>query len=203
MRKLGGAVALAMIFAALTGHAGAVNATLTPGATNPVVTQSNVGSTICRPGYTKTVRNVSTLVKHAVDAEYGIPRSAQRNYVIDHLIPLEVGGGNDPKNLWPEAKADAKVKDQLEAQMHAAVCNGSMTLADAQASFLNGSEAGPPATQPPMTPPLASAPPTPAASPQVVHPGAFCTAGQTGVTTRGTPMVCGPASDGRDRWHAA
>jgi hypothetical protein len=206
MRKLGGAVALALTFAALTNAAGAVNATLTPGATNPAVTQANVGTTICRRRYTKTVRNVSTLVKHAVYAEYGVPRAAQRNYVIDHLIPLEVGGGNDPKNLWPEQKAEAKVKDKLEAQMHSAVCNGTVTLAAAQASFLDGGEAGPPATAPPATAPPTSpptaAPPVPA-SPQVVHPGAFCDAGQTGVTDRGTPMVCGPASDGRDRWHAA
>ncbi|MFG2717925.1 PASTA domain-containing protein [Streptomyces sp. NPDC048416] len=37
-----------------------------------------------------------------------------------------------------------------------------------------------------------------------VHPGSFCApAGATGVTTAGTPMVCGPGSDGRNRWHAA
>nr|WSX78521.1 PASTA domain-containing protein [Streptomyces sp. NBC_00899] len=36
-----------------------------------------------------------------------------------------------------------------------------------------------------------------------VHPGAFCSpSGVTGVTTRGTPMVCRPGSDGRDRWHS-
>ena len=36
----------------------------------------------------------------------------------------------------------------------------------------------------------------------VVHPGSFCSPeGATGVTDRGTSMVCGPASDGRDRWH--
>jgi putative intracellular protease/amidase len=159
MRNLGGAFALALTFAALTSAAGAVNATLTPGATNPAVTQATVGSTICPPGYTKTVRNVSTLVKHAVYAEYGIPRSAQRNYVSDHLMPLEVGGGNDPNNLWPEMKAHATVKDKLEDQMHAAVCNGSVSLADAQARFLSGSAAGAPATQLPTT-----APPAPAGS---------------------------------------
>jgi hypothetical protein len=196
MRKLGGAIAIALTFAALTSAAGAVNATLTPGATNPAVSQANVGTTICLPGYAKTVRHVATLVKHVVYAEYGIARSAQRNYVIDHLIPLEVGGGNDPKDLWPELKAEAKVKDELEGQMHTAVCNGSVTLAAAQASFLNGGEAGPPATPAPMT-----APPAPA-SRQVVHPGAFCDGGQTAVTDRGTPMVCGPASDGRNRWNA-
>ncbi|AZQ38103.1 PASTA domain-containing protein [Streptomyces cyaneochromogenes] len=37
-----------------------------------------------------------------------------------------------------------------------------------------------------------------------VHPGSFCSpAGATGVTAAGTPMVCGPGSDGRNRWHSA
>ena len=37
-----------------------------------------------------------------------------------------------------------------------------------------------------------------------VHPGAFCSPpGATGRTTAGTAMVCGPAADNRNRWHAA
>lgn len=36
-----------------------------------------------------------------------------------------------------------------------------------------------------------------------VHPGAFCSPPATGVTKAGTPMVCGPAADGRNRWHHA
>lgn len=36
-----------------------------------------------------------------------------------------------------------------------------------------------------------------------VHPGAFCSPPATGVTAAGTPMVCGPAADGRNRWHHA
>ena len=40
--------------------------------------------------------------------------------------------------------------------------------------------------------------------PRVVSPGAFCSpSGETGSTSKGTPMRCGPASDGRDRWIAA
>ncbi|MFE1795947.1 PASTA domain-containing protein [Streptomyces sp. NPDC059517] len=36
-----------------------------------------------------------------------------------------------------------------------------------------------------------------------VHPGSFCSPqGATGVTKAGTPMICGPASDGRNRWHS-
>ncbi|MFI5766100.1 hypothetical protein ACIA8F_34855 [Streptomyces sp. NPDC051563] len=38
-------------------------------------------------------------------------------------------------------------------------------------------------------------------SSRVVHPGSFCSpAGAAGVTEAGTPMVCGPGSDGRNRW---
>ncbi|MDH6542947.1 hypothetical protein [Streptomyces sp. SPB4] len=41
-----------------------------------------------------------------------------------------------------------------------------------------------------------------AGSSRVVHAGSFCApAGATGVTSAGTPMVCGPGSDGRNRWH--
>lgn len=35
-----------------------------------------------------------------------------------------------------------------------------------------------------------------------VHPGSFCSGG-TGVTTKGTPMVCAEGSDGRMRWKSA
>ncbi|MFD5653024.1 PASTA domain-containing protein [Streptomyces sp. NPDC127039] len=37
-----------------------------------------------------------------------------------------------------------------------------------------------------------------------VHPGSFYSpAGATGVTKAGTPMVCGPGSDGRNRWRSS
>ncbi|MFI2374857.1 PASTA domain-containing protein [Streptomyces sp. NPDC018964] len=37
-----------------------------------------------------------------------------------------------------------------------------------------------------------------------VHPGSYCSpAGATGVTKAGTPMVCGPGSDGRNRWRSS
>jgi len=195
----------AMAFAAST-----PNPSLTPGAADPRVTQSNVSATICRSGYTSTVRNVSTQTKHTIYVAYGINKSAQRNYVIDHLIPLEVGGANDIKNLWPEPKADAKVKDKLENQMHVAVCSGAISLAGAQGMFTNLTATATPATPnstPPAETPPATQPPTtssPAPAAQVVHPGAFCAPqGATGVTTAGTAMVCGPASDGRNRWHAS
>lgn len=37
-----------------------------------------------------------------------------------------------------------------------------------------------------------------------VHPGSYCsTPGAVGVTANGTPMVCAPGSDGKDRWRSA
>jgi hypothetical protein len=108
---------------------------LTPGATDPRVTQATISQTICKTGYTKTVRNVSTQTKHRVYTEYEIATSSQHNYVIDHLVPLEVGGSNAIENLWPEAKADAKTKDKIEGALHARVCSGAVDLTTAQRAF--------------------------------------------------------------------
>lgn len=66
---------------------------LTPGATDPSVTQANVAATICRPGgYTKSVRHTSAALKAHIYAEYGIASHPKGAYEIDHLISLELGG---------------------------------------------------------------------------------------------------------------
>jgi phosphatidylinositol-3-phosphatase len=100
--------------------------TLTPGA---VLTTSL--ATICTTGYSRTVRNVSAAEKAQVAAAYafGGPSSSVE---YDHLISLELGGSNDPTNVWLEPIADAHVKDGLEAHLRAAVCAGTMNLADVQ-----------------------------------------------------------------------
>ncbi len=54
---------------------------------------------------------------------------------MDHIISLELGGSNNIKNLFPESyKIDngAKVKDKLENYLHKQVCDGSMTITEAQ-----------------------------------------------------------------------
>jgi hypothetical protein len=93
-------------------------------------------SKICTPGYTATVRDVSTATKERVYAEYGIgyPQPAG-SYEVDHFIPLELGGSNDIKNLWPEPAAPAPgfhQKDQFENYEHAEVCAGALTIEEAQ-----------------------------------------------------------------------
>jgi hypothetical protein len=54
---------------------------------------------------------------------------------VDHLMPLELGGSNDTRNLWPQPDAPRPgwgEKHQLEDELHAEVCAGKMPLADAQ-----------------------------------------------------------------------
>jgi hypothetical protein len=108
---------------------------LTPGATDLTVTQANIHQTICTRGYTSTVRNVSTQTKSAVYAEYHIAQPDKRRYVIDHRVPLEIGGSNDSRNVWPEPERDAEQKDRIENLGHALVCEGTIPLATAQTLF--------------------------------------------------------------------
>jgi hypothetical protein len=90
---------------------------------------------ICTPGYAKSVRNVTTAEKTAVYAEYGVTSHPTGTYEVDHLISLELGGSNDIANLWPEL-ADPRPgfhkKDRVENELHDRVCDGRMTLAQAQ-----------------------------------------------------------------------
>ena len=69
--------------------------------------------------------------KAAVASAYHFT-GASSSVEYDHLISLELGGSNDPKNLWPEPIADAHVKDRLENYLHAQVCAGSMNIKDVQ-----------------------------------------------------------------------
>jgi hypothetical protein len=61
-----------------------------------------------------------------------------------------------------------------------------------------------PAYTPPPAPAPAYTPPAPQQSSGTVHPGAYCaTPGATGVTTKGTPMVCVGEGGGKGRWKSA
>jgi hypothetical protein len=103
----------------------------TPGAIITTATKEQ----ICVPGYSKTVRNVPAAEKSQVYAEYGIASHTPGEYEVDHLISLELGGSNDISNLWPEAAATTPgfhQKDGEENKLHTAVCNGSISLQQAQ-----------------------------------------------------------------------
>jgi len=107
------------------------DANMTPSDTFDVTAQD-----ICTRGYARKVRDVPAEMKREVYREYGIISHGPGDYEIDHLIPLELGGSNSIKNLWPESHRtspwNAQVKDRLEDKLHALVCSGQLDLKTAQ-----------------------------------------------------------------------
>ena len=99
------------------------------------MTQGNISSTICRSGYTETIRPPESITepeKAASLRAYG-DTAPLHDYEYDHLVPLELGGApNDPRNLWPEPGGAPNPKDDLEYRLREMVCSGQMRLAQAQ-----------------------------------------------------------------------
>jgi len=114
------------------------NAAMTPGATNPAVTQANIAQNICVANWTATVRppaSYTDKLKLQQMKALGLPGKPS-DYEEDHLIPLSSGGNpTDPHNLWPQPWAGpcgAHQKDRIEVWEKNAVCKGTQTLAQAQ-----------------------------------------------------------------------
>jgi len=107
----------------------------TPGAVNPKVTPDTLASTICRGGYTKSIRPPAAITdaeKRANAASYRYT-GALADAEYDHLIPPELGGDpNDPRNLWVEPEASPTPKDAVGHKLHQRVCEGAVLLAAAQ-----------------------------------------------------------------------
>jgi hypothetical protein len=104
---------------------------VTPGVTFHVTV-----ATICRSGYSSSVRDVPESEKNQVYAEYGITHRTTGQYEIDHLISLELGGSNAIGNLWPELNDHPhgylNSKDILENHLHALLCTGKVSLRNVQ-----------------------------------------------------------------------
>lgn len=115
------------------------DAKLTPGATASVTKDQ-----VCKIGYTKDARHVTQATKVLVMDRYGLNAKDLSKYEIDHFISLELGGSNDPANLWPQPycpnKAPvgscmgAREKDVVETCLHRIMCKqgSSIELQDVQ-----------------------------------------------------------------------
>jgi len=111
---------------------------LTPGKADPHLTEK----VICAEDFkTGEYRNVSSALKTRVYREYGVEPykgycSGEEGCEVDHLIPIYVGGANDITNLWPQPYEgqpwNARMKDRLEVKLHNLVCDGTLTLDQAQ-----------------------------------------------------------------------
>ena len=187
--------------------------TLTPGATNPAVTQATIQQTICLVGWTATIRPPSSYTSRLKASQidtYGFADHRLADYEEDHLISLELGGApRDPHNLWPEPRhirlADGTdvggySKDALENSLKRRVCAGTLSLASAQHEITRNwvrywklMKAGGSASPTPSPGPLPSA--TPAASPSPT-PGAgpLSESAVAAATAAGATAVCNDGS---------
>jgi len=110
---------------------------LTPG-----VVRSSDPKVICVAGYASKVRGELTSAqwtarRRQVEQRYGLTSNPGE---IDHLLPLEGGGGNDLANLWPQVAPQYHTKDRAENALHASICAHGATLTQAralQAAFLH------------------------------------------------------------------
>jgi hypothetical protein len=192
---------------------GLPNRLLTPGATNPDVTQATIHETICIPGWTATIRPSSSYtsrLKAAQIATYGYADHHLVDYEEDHLISLELGGApRDPLNLWPEPRhirlADGTdvggySKDALENSLKRRVCAGSLSLVSAQHEIArnwvkywklmkSGASASP--TPTPVASPWPTAMPSPSPTPGT---GPLSAAAVAAATAAGATAVCNDGS---------
>ena len=129
------AAGLLALFFAVRPHGHPVLPRFTPGVANVEVTQANIGDTVCRSGWTKTIRppvTYTNALKRKQMRRYGEPGKPS-GYQEDHLISLELGGDpTEPRNLWPEPYPRASAVDQIENELNREVCTGKLTLQEAQ-----------------------------------------------------------------------
>lgn len=107
----------------------------------PGVIRTTDQSEICDPAFrTKPYRLTTQAMKNEAYREYGVERMKGvciGGCEVDHRIPLELGGLDDIKNLWPQPSRPVPgfhQKDILENYLKHSVCiDKTMTLKQAQA----------------------------------------------------------------------
>ena len=93
---------------------------------------------ICTPGYSATVRDVSSAKKRQIYQDYGInPKEYNCRWEIDHLVSLQISGDNADTNLYPLPQPIKTQKDILENKVKKMYCDGELTLEQAQESLSN------------------------------------------------------------------
>ena len=98
-------------------------------------------SKICTTKWGRDERHVTATMKAQVFALYGysgyddarcVADAHRKTCEIDHLISREVGGADEPKNLWPQAYGtmpwNAHLKGKLENRLYKELCANRISL---------------------------------------------------------------------------
>src|SRR6478672_8793630 len=89
---------------------------------------------ICAADFEASVKPIAKWQRDQALERYG-KRPEDFTGELDHLIPVSLGGTNDPDNLWPlPANKDMgpEQKKELELKLHQLVCEKTLKLKDAQ-----------------------------------------------------------------------
>ena len=70
-------------------------------------------------------------------AKSGLPPEAKRDYELDHLEPIDLGGLSVSGNLRLEPWPEAREKDRIEVCLAQSVCAGAVPLREAQRAIWN------------------------------------------------------------------
>jgi hypothetical protein len=104
----------------------------TPGATAKVKMEQ-----LCAPDFAQSVKPVSDWQRTQALERYGL-RADGFSGELDHLVPVSLGGSNDPDNLWPFHASGAftlEAKQALASKLQGMVCARKLSLKDAQDAF--------------------------------------------------------------------
>ncbi|MGF6259116.1 hypothetical protein OKW49_000017 [Paraburkholderia youngii] len=107
------------------------------------VTQQSIGRTICRPGYAETVAppfDELMARKDRMRAARGIDVDDSAAFALDRHVPIMLGGSPDaPGNLdllpWAGPQGERR-KARAAAMLKRCVCEGKLSLAQAQAAIV-------------------------------------------------------------------
>ena len=86
-----------MTVAADNGQADLPSSFLTPGDAKKVSKEQ-----ICAPDYLASIKPTKDSIKEEAFSRYGLRDGKSSTEVLDHLIPVELGGTDSVENLWPE-----------------------------------------------------------------------------------------------------
>jgi hypothetical protein len=128
-----GAATMTLAAAPDNGQTGLPSSFLTPGDARKVTKEQ-----ICAPGYAASIKATKESTKEEAFSRYGLRDGKSTTEILDHLIPVELGGTDNVENLWPEpAKGEwsAAQKDALEQKLLGLVCDGTLTVKQAQSAI--------------------------------------------------------------------
>ena len=103
---------------------------------NSDVRSDTINQTICVTGYTETVRpatSYTNAIKFRLMREAGIDQAQSKDYALDHIVPLVLGGHpRSLDNLELLTEHDNARKSRVEVKLRCLVCSGQVPLEEAQ-----------------------------------------------------------------------